>query len=331
MGALAVLEVIDRDGAVRQSHAVAAWPLSVGRALDNDLVLDDPHTAAHHFRIDAGEDGEPFVEVVDSVNGLRCRAWRLGSGERRPVGDRPIDFVAGRTHFRLRLAGHALSAEQPLLGTPALNSGLRRLVPLGVAALAATLFGTWLLTEPDPMLRVLATTTITALGTLLVWCGAWTLLSKIFTRQPHFGWHLRVALTAVLVWDLVRLTTGAIAFAFSWTWVTDFDFVLDYLIAGALLYFHLQAVDTHRPRRIQVFAIATAVCGIALHLWFNWQGNERFGDELYLNELYPPALRLASPVDTTAFIDRVAPMKARLDDMAKKTSDDAEDLPSGEE
>jgi hypothetical protein len=331
MGALAVLEVIDRDGGVRQSHAVSAWPLRVGRALDNELVLDDAHTAAHHFRIDADESGGAFIEVVDSVNGLRSRAWRLNSGERRAVGDRPIDFVAGRTHFRLRLADHALEAEQPLLGTPALSSGWRRLVPLGAAALAATLFGTWLVTDPDPMLRILASAAITALGALLVWCGAWTLLSKIFTRQAHFGWHVRVALTAVLVWDLARLVTGVSAFAFSWTWVTDFDFVIDYLIAGALLYFHLQAVDTHRPRRSQVFAATTVVCGIALHLWFNWQGNERLGDELYLTDLYPPALRLASPVDTASFIERVGPMKARLDAMAKKASDDGDEAPSGEE
>ena len=29
-----------------------------------------------------------------------------------------------------------------------------------------------------------------------VWCTAWALLSKMFTRQAHFSWHLRVFLYA---------------------------------------------------------------------------------------------------------------------------------------
>lgn len=330
MGALAVLELLDRDGVVRRSQPVQSWPLRVGRALDNDVVIDDANTSAHHFVVDVDESGSAFVEVVDSVNGLRCGAWRLNNGERRAVGDRPLEFVAGRTHFRLRLATHELAAEQALLGTPALGSGLRVLLPLALAVLATTVFDSYLTTDPEVLVRMLGTTAITVLGGILVWCGAWTLLSKIFTRQAHFGWHLRVALTALLVWEGARLLTSLIAFAFSWTWPTDFAFVPDYLVAGLLLYFHLQAVDTHRPRRIQVFAATTVACGIALHLWFNWQNSQRLGDELYLTSLYPPALRLAKPVDTASFLQRVEPMKTRLDEMAKKADEDLDEAPTGE-
>ena len=33
--ALAIVELLDRDGQVRQSQRVLAWPLRIGRALDN--------------------------------------------------------------------------------------------------------------------------------------------------------------------------------------------------------------------------------------------------------------------------------------------------------
>ena len=52
MGALALLEVLDRDGQVRQSYPVLEWPLRIGRALDNDVVLTEPHVAPHHATID---------------------------------------------------------------------------------------------------------------------------------------------------------------------------------------------------------------------------------------------------------------------------------------
>jgi pSer/pThr/pTyr-binding forkhead associated (FHA) protein len=63
---IALLEVLDRDGHVKHYLPIGEWPVSVGRALDNDLVLDDAHVAPHHLRIAADESGAVFVEVGDS-------------------------------------------------------------------------------------------------------------------------------------------------------------------------------------------------------------------------------------------------------------------------
>ncbi|HEY4956883.1 MAG TPA: FHA domain-containing protein, partial [Caldimonas sp.] len=48
----ALLEAIDRDGLVRQAWRIERWPFSIGRALDNDVVLSDPHVAPHHATLD---------------------------------------------------------------------------------------------------------------------------------------------------------------------------------------------------------------------------------------------------------------------------------------
>jgi len=58
---LALLEVVDRDGLVRQAWRIEHWPVSIGRALDNTVVLSDPHVAAHHATLDLvdGVDGAP--------------------------------------------------------------------------------------------------------------------------------------------------------------------------------------------------------------------------------------------------------------------------------
>ena len=49
---LALLESVDRDGLVRQSWRIERWPVTIGRALDNTIVLSDPHVAAHHATLD---------------------------------------------------------------------------------------------------------------------------------------------------------------------------------------------------------------------------------------------------------------------------------------
>ena len=55
--AIALIELLDRDGRVRRTLDVHAWPLTLGRALDNSLVLDDPHVAPHHATLATDADG----------------------------------------------------------------------------------------------------------------------------------------------------------------------------------------------------------------------------------------------------------------------------------
>ena len=109
-----------------------------------------------------------------------------------------------------------------------------------------------------------------------------------------------------------------LAFAFSWPWMTDFAFVGEIVVASSALYFHLLAVEPARHRVLKWVALVCATVGVCLTLWFNVQRSDQFGDELYMNHLFPPALRLARPVTTDALVDGLAPLKATLDRKAKE-------------
>jgi hypothetical protein len=69
--------------------------------------------------------------------------------------------------------------------------------------------------------------------------------------------------------------------------------------------------------------VGSALTGLALSLWFNVQATDRAGSELYMNHLFPPALRVAKPVELTDFMQGAAGLQTRVDAKAKKT--DAED------
>jgi hypothetical protein len=317
--AQALIEVLDRDGQPRQSVTVRQWPLSIGRALDNDLVLGDAHIAAHHARIESTPEGLALT-LAESRNGALVGTKRLRGGERAVLAaeGEPVALTFGRTHLRLRLPGHALAPELPLAPSASLA---RRAGPiaLGVVALvAATLFNTWLDTDPEGLTRAIGTTLMTSLLGGAVWCSVWALLSKTFTRQAHFGWHLRVFLAASLGLLAVAALPALLAFAFSWPWLTDFEFVGTIAVIAAALYFHLLAVEPARHRMLRLAAIACAVSGVLLTLWFNVQRRDQFGDELYMSHLFPPALRLARPVATDPFVDDLAALKATLDKKAQE-------------
>jgi len=350
---LALLEAVDRDGLVRQAWRVERWPVTIGRALDNDVVLSDLHVAAHHVTLDVAspaadavplpaETADPLrvsdtsaplrpaptttpaitVRAGDTKNGLAVGRERVRGGESTVVADtgHDLELHVGRTQLRLRLPGHALGPELEM--TPVVTSERHWGLTLGLAlaVLAVVLASTWIDTDPDNLSRAAGAIVLTTIAGGALWCGLWALLSKTFTRQSHFGWHVRVFVVASLVTLMLAVLPPLVAFALSWPWVTDFSFVAVYATVAAAIYFHLLAVEPARERMMRAVAATGFVVGVALSLWFNVQRTGRPGEELYMNHLFPPQLRVARTKPVDGFIDGLKPMQAILDRQAKEQS-----------
>ena len=341
---LAVLDILDRDGQVRQTHPVHAWPLSIGRSFDNDLVLTDPHVAPHHLVIRPDDSGRLVLDVADTRNGVSLGRERLRQGERRTLGapdgkpgalcaaqtaPGPVDLALGRTRLRLHLPGAAVAAELPLANSAPLT---RRLAPIAVAAvilLAMQLFSTYLSNDADGLGRAVGATLMTGLAGAVVWCGAWSLLSKTFTRQARFGWHLQVFLCGSIGLLVAGAVPAALAFAFSWPALTAFAFVGTFIVGGIVIYFHLLAVEPARPRLLRWVVATGVLTGIALTLWLNVTRTDLFGDELYMSHLFPPAMRLVKPVPAERFIAGLAALKPVLDKKAGEVDTAGDQAPAG--
>jgi pSer/pThr/pTyr-binding forkhead associated (FHA) protein len=76
---IAVVEILDRDGTARRVVPITQWPATIGRAVDCDVVVDDPHVAAQHVTIDEA-DGVLSIRVGDSVNGVTWPGTHLKAG-----------------------------------------------------------------------------------------------------------------------------------------------------------------------------------------------------------------------------------------------------------
>lgn len=312
---LGVLEVLERDGQARQTHVIADWPLHIGRAVDNDVVLHDSHVARHHLRIVPGENGLE-LHVGQTLNGARTakRHLRGGMWQSLPETGEPVELSIGRTRLRLRLPGHNLPPELPLAMSTA--SGLRRAAPLGlglIALLSALSFDTWLDNDPDTFLRALGSMLVASVVAAAVWCGLWALLSKTFTRVTQFGWHLKVFVLASLAWMAVEAGTDLLSFSFSWHRLSDFAFIALYAVAAVGLYLHLLAVEPARPRLMRGVAGVAFVTAVALQLWSNQQRNDRYGTDLYMSHLFPPSLRVAKPAPLDDFVQAMFGLQTVVD------------------
>ena len=331
---VALVEAIDRDGQVRQSWRVERWPLSVGRAIDNDVVLSDPHVAAHHLVLrDVPEVGLALA-VGETANGvvLGPRHAERGTTVALPTDaaraaspGHGLELRVGRTLLRVRLAGETLPPEAVLARVRLAEPRASITAVVALALLAAIAFGVWLNNDPEPLPRVLGATLLVATIAGAAWCGLWALLSKTFTRQSRFGWHVRVFVLGAFGVLAIGWVAGLGAFAFSWPWLSDFAFVAVDAAVAVAVWHHLIAVEPARERTLRAVVVSGFLGAVALGLWSNVQRTGRLGEDLYLHRLFPPAVRLAEPALVDAFVGRLAADRAVVDQQAREKAGTGED------
>lgn len=306
---LARLEVLERDGHVRHSVPVHAWPLRLGRAIDNDVVLDDPHVAPYHAEIDADADGRPGVRALPGLNGLRQGRRRLGPGERLALGGGEAGhFTAGHTRLRLRLPGEPLAPELPLAHARG------PWITLGIGAL----FWLWLVaehaieTDPGAPAAEWLGAVIAPPLTLLAWAGAWALASKLFQRRLDFWPHLRVAAVGSLAVQVAGWLLPGLGGMLGWDLLSRIGGGASAAVTTAMVAAHAGIVLPPLRRRLVLAAAVAYVTGCAVLMGLQHERQDRWFTELYTTALPPPALRLAPLAEPADFLRDAARLEPRL-------------------
>ena len=313
MPTLGLIEAFDRHGALLARAPVTRWPVTVGRALDCDLVLDDPCVAPTHLRIDrtVAAPRTVQVEVLETRNGARLQRKHHGQGERFDWPDgTPIDL--GHTHLTLRLADTPIAPEQPLpqfpwrtLGTTAALVVLVLLAGLGESWLDARDTQQYLKTAPGVLLMLVVM--------LTAWSGAWAAANKVFAGRLQFWRHVRIACIAALAVDAVHLLAHLTAFAFSLEVFARFAYLLIVLVLAGALYAHLATLLPRRRVGLAWMVAAVVALGMPAWLGAQWLNNMRLSKTLYASSMFPPALRVAPAVPVEQFLQEAGSLRGKLD------------------
>lgn len=313
MPTLGLIEAFDRHGALLARAPITRWPVTVGRGLDCDLVLDDPFVAPTHLRIDRQEDAPRAVqvEVLHTRNGVRLLRRHYAQGERFDwPGDTPIDL--GHTHVALRLADAPIADEQALPRFP--WSTVATTAALMVLVLAAALGSAWLeARDASQYLKAVPGMLLGLLASLGVWSGAWAVASKVFGGQLRFWRHVRIACTAALAVDAVHLVANFVAFTFSLESFSRFASVLVALMLAGALYAHLSTVLPRRRVGLAWALAALVAVGLPSWLGAQWLNNMRLSNKLYMSSLFPPGLRVAPAVPVDEFLKDTGSLRGKLD------------------
>ncbi|MGQ8367030.1 FHA domain-containing protein [Glaciecola sp. 1036] len=94
-----VIEFISRNKKVQQFEKCSGNPISIGRAYNNDIIIQDEHVCPQHAEIYQDESGELFLINNDSVNGIKdYKGKEIASRHPVKVGD---IFQLGKQFIRI--------------------------------------------------------------------------------------------------------------------------------------------------------------------------------------------------------------------------------------
>ena len=209
-----ILEVLDRGGKVVQRIEVDQTNLTIGRAYDSDIILDDPYVCPEHVSVLLQGD-KLVVEDLDSINGISQNKYHF-KGEKLELFSNDT-FRIGHTTLRFR------SANLPLHSTK-IDRHIRHSFwtlknPFLVISAFIVLLGFIIMeaifsqTEETENVKILAEA-IPAAMTIVGWAGLWALFGKLMIDRMSFFTHLGIFSVANVGFYLTSIVFGYLFYAF---------------------------------------------------------------------------------------------------------------------
>ncbi|MFN8571477.1 MAG: FHA domain-containing protein [Gemmatimonadaceae bacterium] len=327
MAPLRVIETRDPRGHLLARTRIDQLPATIGRAFDNDVIIDDAYVSPHHARLVQDELGQLWAEDVGSTNGLRRTSH--ASRESRILLRSGASLVVGHTTVRVFAGDHQVpeALTDQRTGLPVVQLFADRRAVVWAAAVCAGFFclrsylGN---TTRDPIEDVLPT----AIGVLLVcamWAGFWSLIGRITHAgqrfASHFGWACVGAVGLTLAMTIISW------FEFAFPSGETLSVLLGLCLAALFTVFiagHMTLSSALAPaqaiRRLAVGFGATA----AVLALLTYTSHDRFSPSPeYPTAVVPIPTPLLSSVDVDAFAAQALKLQADVDELAKKREREA--------
>jgi len=302
------VEILNASGDVQTRHKFSQLPIRLGRAYTNDIILDDPHTAAEHAVIEQDESGTLILRNLSSHNGIKIK------GKHHTQVALNGDTLArlGHTHIRVRDNHYRVSDEI----TDITYHGWHGWPLLACALLLITLVAVsefWLEDITEHKATDYITTVLQWILSAAAWAGMWALANRVFGGATNFGRHLLILSCGLVALDTSHYLYMILSFSFALEWPSLYKSHLPIAIVTIMIYFHLRLINTRKRNLLKWLCLATAMTVAGLKLMNNYQSNNQYADKLYTSETLPPALRISRNHSLEEFEVSIATLKKEID------------------
>lgn len=194
-----ILEVQNRG--LNQYHPLDKYPVAIGRALDNDIILSDDSVSPHHLLIDQDSRGQLILHNLSTENGTFLNKQPLGQAS--VVADLPGQLLLGNRKLRL------LSSDMPVEMTHINRcSGLMNILCHPVSAIFLFLLNIFALVANNYLETPLQKDALFYVSNLLptlLFLLFLMLTATVVTRLVTHRWQFMPAISLVSLFSLVPL------------------------------------------------------------------------------------------------------------------------------
>lgn len=317
METLAILEILGRQGEVIRSERLAQFPVTLGRAYDNDVIINDPYLAAHHIRIESDEKGFKAIDL-GSGSGMHRTGVKAHQNEILLDGDTVLRL--GHTQLRLRDRNYVVPPEQ--ISSP--DRSFRHPWMFGLALVALVAFF-WLETylfsvSTAQEFKAVGAPRVMLVAKLLVWVAICSGIGKLMSGKGQFFLHGAIACLGLVAWRLTEFLVSLGAFAFSWPALEQYSSLVLGLVLGGVIYRHISLVArTHRGSRVMVSLLLALVLSIGYWAYSRPAEKEGWGVAEHHVKLWPGVTLVAAGIPVDAFFAKTEALRREVE--AKRNDD----------
>ncbi|GAB2682476.1 FHA domain-containing protein [Aliiglaciecola aliphaticivorans] len=301
-----VVEVLSRSGKVLSYQAFEKETISIGRAYDNDVRIDDPYVEPSHLSVSSQDDSNTLIlNDVDSLNGVKINGI---SGKNALIGFDDIVTI-GRTRLRIFKDSQNVA---PAVILSKLEEKMEWLSMRRICALLAFIFiglvsaNFYFNSIVEVNISQIMKVSLSATAVACIWPLCFALLSILAKKDAHIVTQFNLLWLFLICHELMSYLQALLQFNLSSVqFIYWFILLLKGILFFAFLWFTLFiAFHQSRAMRNGISIAGTALLAmyvLAPH-FFNTQNF--VAAPRYTSQVLSPIFRITAPESTEAFVER---------------------------
>ncbi|MBP9854339.1 MAG: FHA domain-containing protein [Candidatus Omnitrophica bacterium] len=304
-----IIEIISDHRHQSEHKIFDKGEVRVGRGLENDLIINDPHVSENHLIIRL-EDGKLTFTDFQSLNGTYVlqtkhfeRDLALHSGD---------ELIIGRTRLKIFLKNHQVAATKPLSeNKPAFRWMHQKRVAwsLLMVLMVVSYIETHLTTTENETIQKLLSAPIIASAIILIWAGFWSFLGRLLCHRIYFTVHISLCCLWMLIHDVLEQINDYVCFYLNNQLL---HLIINYIIYSGMFilllsFTLLYASNLAKKARIifsTVFTLLIAIFVTGMRLSVSDDSAEYYLSDLpYDATLKPPIFGPPKPMPIDKFVE----------------------------
>lgn len=302
-----VVELLSRENKVINHYFVDKNSLSIGRAYDNDVRIDDPYVCPHHITFEERNcEGEASISINDngSLNGVKVNKTAIVESQIDPS-----DIITiGRSRIRVF---HHHKKIPPTIHLSQFEEDIEWMSSRKVCAALLAVFCAMAATQyfvnsiVEVKFLVLFKVILTLIGAASIWPFAFALLSKLAKKDANISSQFSVLLMFLIGIEITDYLYLWMEFNFNpSTLLTVFILALKAVLFLALLWFSL-FIAFHQASKVRNrLTLAGLVLMAIPTLSPYFIGQDQFRSQPnYSVVILPPIFNISSPSSSEEYVE----------------------------